>query len=74
MIKTMKLISKLRWLPDYSMIWIAGVLYAMALKYFVLPSKVILTGTEGIASALSYYFDSYPLFIGLYLIFQNFSQ
>jgi hypothetical protein len=37
----------------------AGALYAIALKYFVLPSKVILTGTEGIASALSYYFDSF---------------
>lgn len=48
----------------------AGVLYAAALKYFVMPSKVILTGTEGIASALSYYFDSYWLFISLYAFFQ----
>ncbi|WP_372797392.1 YitT family protein [Pontiella sp.] len=48
----------------------AGVLYAAALKYFVLPSKVILTGTEGIATAFSYYFDSYWLFIGLYTVFQ----
>ena len=49
----------------------AGVLYAIALKYFVLPSKVILTGTEGVAAALSYYFASYWLFIILYLIFQT---
>lgn len=59
-----------RRLLEYLMTICAGVLYAFALKYFVLPSKVILTGTEGIASALSYYFDSYWLFITLYLIFQ----
>ncbi len=58
------------WCVDYAMTIGAGALYAIALKYFVLPSKVILTGTEGIASALSYYFDSYWLFIILYLIFQ----
>ena len=57
-------------LIDYGLIVLAGVLYAIALKYFVLPSKVILTGTEGIATALSYYFDSYWLFIVLYLLFQ----
>ncbi|MBI1314154.1 DUF2179 domain-containing protein [bacterium] len=55
---------------DYCLIVLSGVLYAIALKYFVLPSKVILTGTEGIATALSYYFESYWLFIALYLIFQ----
>lgn len=59
-----------RLLLDYAMTIGAGALYAVALKYFVLPSKVILTGTEGIASALSYYFESYWLFIALYLIFQ----
>lgn len=48
----------------------AGWLYAAALKYFVLPSKVVLTGTEGIASSLSYYFESPALFLVLYLIFQ----
>lgn len=53
------------------MVFLAGVLYAIALKYFVLPSRVILTGTEGIATALSYYFESYWLFIGLYLAFQS---
>ncbi|TYT74234.1 YitT family protein [Desulfobotulus mexicanus] len=59
-------------LTDYGMIFFAGILYAVALKYFVLPSQVILTGSEGIASALSYYFDSYWLFIILYLVFQSF--
>ncbi|MDP0490345.1 MAG: YitT family protein [Verrucomicrobiota bacterium JB023] len=60
----------MRKLLDYLQIIGAGLIYACALKYFVLPSKVILTGTEGIATALSYYFESYHLFIGLYLIFQ----
>lgn len=55
---------------EYVLNLLAGILYAIALKYFVLPSKVILTGTEGIATALSYYFESYWLFIGLYLLFQ----
>jgi len=55
---------------DYCLILLAGMMYAIALKYFVLPSKVILTGTEGIATALSYYFESYWLFIGLYVVFQ----
>ncbi len=59
-----------RILIDYSLIFLAGILYAIALKYFVLPSKVILTGTEGIAATLSYYFESYWLFIILYLFFQ----
>ncbi len=55
---------------EWSGIVVAGLLYAIALKYFVLPSRVILTGTEGIAAALSYYFDSRHLFIVLYLVFQ----
>ncbi len=55
----------------YVSIVVAGTLYAIALKYFVLPSKVVLTGTEGIATALSYYFDSYLLFIVLYIAFQT---
>jgi uncharacterized membrane-anchored protein YitT (DUF2179 family) len=64
-------INVLKKITDYSLIIFAGFLYALALKYFVLPSKVILTGTEGIASSLSYYFDSYRLFILLYMIFQT---
>jgi len=71
MAKRIQLKSIGRWLMEYSLIVGAGALYAIALKYFVLPSKVILTGTEGIASALSYYFDSYLLFITLYLVFQS---
>ncbi|BDS07239.1 membrane protein [Oceaniferula spumae] len=59
-----------RLVKDYGLVLLAGLLYAIALKYFVLPSKVILTGTEGIATALSYYFDSYTLFISLYVVFQ----
>ena len=55
---------------QYLILLFAGFLYATALKYFVLPSNVILTGTEGIATALSYYFDSYSLFLILYLVFQ----
>ncbi|QEG21507.1 YitT family protein [Mariniblastus fucicola] len=55
---------------NYGLIVLAGLMYAVALKYFVLPSKVILTGTEGVATALSYYFESYWLFIALYVLFQ----
>lgn len=58
-------------LIDYAVIVFAGVLYAIGLKYFVLPTNVVLTGTEGIAAALSYYFESYWLFIILYLAFQS---
>jgi len=58
------------WTLESVLIVTAGLLYAIALKYFVLPSQVVLTGTEGIASALSYYYDSYWLFIGLYVAFQ----
>lgn len=56
---------------QYTILIFAGFLYAVALKYFVLPSNVILTGSEGIATALSYYFDSYSLFLILYLVFQS---
>lgn len=56
---------------DYGLIVLSGLLYAIALHYFVLPSKVILTGTEGIATGLSYYFDSQSVFIWLYMAFQS---
>jgi uncharacterized membrane-anchored protein YitT (DUF2179 family) len=55
---------------SYGLVILSGVLYAIALKYFVLPSQVVLTGTEGIAVALSYYFESESLFILLYFVFQ----
>lgn len=48
----------------------AGLLYAAALKYFIFPAKVILTGFEGIAAALAYFFKSDPLFLILYGISQ----
>ncbi|MDC7240020.1 MAG: YitT family protein [Spirochaetales bacterium] len=56
---------------EYGLIIITGLLYSISLKYFVLPSKIILTGTEGIALSLSYYLDNYNIFISLYLIFQS---
>jgi len=56
---------------EYLLIIFSGLLYAIALKYFVMPSQVILTGTEGIAVALSYYFDNYTLFLVLYSVFQT---
>lgn len=64
-------VSVRRRLQDYLSILTAGVIYAIALKYFVLPSRVILTGTEGIAAALSYYFGNYKVFISLYVLFQS---
>ncbi|MCO4784139.1 MAG: YitT family protein [Candidatus Cloacimonetes bacterium] len=56
---------------DYLLVVSGGVIYALALKYFVFPSRVVLTGTEGIATALSYYFSNFWLFIGLYSVFQS---
>ena len=55
---------------DYLAILFAGLMYAAALKYFVLPTRIVLTGTEGLAAATSYYFQSSGLFIVLYLVFQ----
>lgn len=48
----------------------AGIVYAIALKYFVFPSGIILTGTEGIAVSISYYFEKTSIFILLYALFQ----
>ncbi len=48
----------------------AGLLYSAALKYFIFPAKVILTGFEGIAAALAYFFKSDSLFLILYGISQ----
>ncbi len=49
----------------------AGAIYAIAIKYFIFPSKVIMTGTEGISIATAYFFNNQTLFIVLYLIFQT---
>ena len=50
--------------------FVAGIVYAIALKYFVFPSGIILTGTEGISVSISYYFDKTLIFIVLYALFQ----
>lgn len=50
---------------------VAGFIYSVAIKYFVFPTHIILTGTEGIATATSYYYESETLFTVLYLIFQS---
>jgi uncharacterized membrane-anchored protein YitT (DUF2179 family) len=55
----------------YVYLFIAGLTYAAALKYFVFPALVILTGSEGIAVSLSYFFENETLFIVLYLVFQS---
>lgn len=56
------------------MVWgyavLAGLLYAIALKYFVFPAGVILTGTEGIAVSVSYFTGHTWVFIALYTVFQ----
>lgn len=57
---------------DYLFIITGGIIYAIALKYFVFPSEIVLTGTEGIAVALSYYFSSHWLFIIIYAFSQFF--
>lgn len=48
---------------------LAGMLYAIAIKYFIFPSRVIMTGTEGIAIVTAYFFDNQNLFIWMYLFF-----
>lgn len=51
---------------------LAATAYAVALHYFIIPSKVILTGFEGVALSISYFLDDNRVFISLYLIFQFF--
>jgi len=48
----------------------AATAYAVALHYFIIPSKVILTGFEGVSLSFSYFWDDSRIFIGLYLAFQ----
>lgn len=55
---------------DAAFMVFAGMVYAIALKYFVFPSGIILTGTEGIAVSIAYYFDKTLIFIVLYAVFQ----
>jgi len=47
-----------------------GLVYAVAIKYFIRPSLVIMTGTEGLSLATSYFLDSETVFVVLYLLFQ----
>jgi uncharacterized membrane-anchored protein YitT (DUF2179 family) len=56
--------------PQHLAVALSGLMYAIALKYFVLPSHVILTGTEGIATAIGYYVDDDDVFLILYTVFQ----
>lgn len=49
---------------------VAGLLYAVALKYFVFPSKVVLTGFEGLAAATAYFYDEPRLFLLIYVVAQ----
>ncbi|MDD5500805.1 MAG: YitT family protein [Candidatus Omnitrophica bacterium] len=56
---------------EYAAVIFAGALYAIAIKYFIFPSKVIMTGTEGISIATAYFFDNGWLFIGMYSFFQS---
>ena len=49
----------------------AGFLYVVAIKYFIFPSQVIMTGTEGISLATAYFFDNQNMFIWMYLFFQT---
>ncbi|MEP3213483.1 MAG: YitT family protein [Luteolibacter sp.] len=49
----------------------AGLVYACALKYFVFPAKVILTGFEGFAAATAYFFDKEGLFLLIYAVSQT---
>lgn len=49
----------------------AGIMYACAIKYFIFPAQVIMTGTEGISIATAYFFDNQNIFIWMYLAFQS---
>ncbi|ADK81128.1 YitT family protein [Sediminispirochaeta smaragdinae] len=54
-----------------ALVLFSGIIYAVAIKYFIMPSKVIMTGSEGIALATSYFYSSERLFVLLYAIFQT---
>ncbi len=58
-------------LSEYIFVIFAGALYAFAIKYFIFPSHVIMTGTEGISIATAYFFDDQRLFILMYVFFQS---
>lgn len=62
--------EKLKSLYEYILPVFAGFLYALSIKYFIRPTNIIMTGTEGISLATSYYFNSEFVFVILYSIFQ----
>ncbi len=63
-------IYKLNPIFEYLLPILAGFLYAVAIKYFIRPTAIIMTGTEGISLATSYYVDSEITFVIMYSIFQ----
>ncbi len=56
---------------EYIVILFAGSLYAIAIKYFIFPAQIIMTGTEGISIATAYFFENQKIFIWMYLSFQS---
>ncbi|MDX9703292.1 MAG: YitT family protein [Candidatus Auribacterota bacterium] len=67
----MKYKNVLRHIKEFFLNIFAGILYAVAIKYFVFPSNVIMTGTEGISISVAYFFDNQKIFIWMYSIFQS---
>ena len=63
-------IMKLQPVYEYIIPIFAGFLYSVAIKYFIRPTAIIMTGTEGISLATSYYFNSEILFVIIYSLFQ----
>ncbi len=55
---------------EYLLPVFTGFLYAVAIKYFIRPTSVIVTGTEGISLATSYYLHSEIVFVVMYSCFQ----
>jgi uncharacterized membrane-anchored protein YitT (DUF2179 family) len=43
-------------LKEYIWVFAGGSVYSIAFKYFVLPAKVVLTGTEGIEGVSKRYY------------------
>lgn len=63
-------LKKFQPIYEYLIPIFAGFLYSVAIKYFIRPTALIMTGTEGISLATSYYFNSELLFVIMYSIFQ----
>ncbi len=63
-------ISKLEPIREYLLPVLTGFLYAVAIKYFIRPTSIIMTGTEGISLATSYYVKSEITFVAMYFACQ----